>query len=80
MYHSMMNCHTNQGLTMASDPKLPIGTNYCKCPACGEYFGGVRGFDLHRRKDACIPPSRVSDRKNRPVLRLNERGYWVGRY
>ena len=29
-----------------SGPKLT--GNRCQCPACGEYFGSVRGFDRHR--------------------------------
>jgi len=66
------------------DPKLPVGTNYCLCSACGEYFGGVRAFELHRvgpaAKRSCLHPSRVSNGKNRPLLRLNKRGYWVGTY
>lgn len=69
---------------MASDPKLPVGTNYCKCSACGAYFGGVAGFDKHRRgvypDRVCLPPSQVADKKGRPLLRLNERGYWVTSY
>ena len=69
----------------ASDPKLPIGSNFCKCGGCGAYFGGVTSFDLHRKKGSCVPPSEVSDRQNERVLRLNDRGYWVrtfkwGRY
>jgi hypothetical protein len=63
-----------------SDPMLPVGKNFCKCGACGEYFGGVGGFDLHRRDRACFAPSKVSDKKGRPLLRLNDRGYWVTRY
>ena len=66
------------------DPKLPVGTNLCKCSGCNEYFGGVASFDLHRvvgsgagRDRACLPPSEVADKHNRPVLRLNDRGYWV---
>ena len=66
------------------DKKLPPGTNYCKCSACGEYFGGVRGFELHRVGPAdersCLPPARVSDSKNRPLLKRNNKGYWVGTY
>ena len=67
-----------------SDVKLPPGTNFCKCGSCGSYFGGVGAFDLHRygnSKDrACLPPSEVSDGQNRPLLRLNDRGYWVRDY
>jgi len=63
----------------ASDPMLPIGTNYCRCAGCGEYFGGVSGFDLHR-KGGCVPPSEVRDKEGRRVLHKNERGYWVRTY
>ena len=31
-----------------ADPKLPPGTNRCLCATCGEYFSGVRAFELHR--------------------------------
>ncbi len=67
-----------------SDPKLPPGTNYCRCAACGEYFGGVSAFDLHRvgaaEDRACLPPAQVSNRQSEPVLRLNNRGYWVSAF
>ena len=67
-----------------SDLRLKPGTNFCRCAACGEYFGGVNGFDLHRRGDypdrACLPPSEVADKEKRPLLRLNERGYWIRSY
>ena len=67
-----------------SDAKLPPGTNFCKCAACGSYFGGVGAFDLHRygkgKDRACLPPGALADRQNRPLLRLNDRGYWVRDY
>ena len=67
-----------------SDPKLPIGTNYCKCSACGEYFGGVTAFDLHRYGNyperACLPPADVKDKHERPLLKVSKRGYWVREY
>ena len=67
-----------------SDPKLPVGTNYCKCSACGHYFGGATAFDLHRRGEypdrACLAPSDVANKENKPLLRLNDRGYWVRTY
>ena len=66
-----------------TDPKLRPGTNFCKCAACGEYFGGVKAFELHRvgsgRDRACLAPSVVRDKQNRPVLKLNDRGYWIRR-
>ena len=67
----------------ASDPRLPVGSNFCKCSGCGEYFGGVTTFDLHRRgreNRACVPPSDVTDKEKRPLLHQNDRGYWVRQY
>ena len=62
-------------------PKLPAGTNRCQCAACGEYFGGVYAFDLHRvgpgHDRACLPPAAMRDKHLRPLLRLNSRGYLV---
>ena len=63
-----------------SDPMLPIGTNYCQCSVCGEYFGGVTTFDLHRRgrvDRVCLPPSDVTDREGNGILRKNDKGYWI---
>ena len=63
-----------------SDPKLPIGTNYCKCTSCGHYFGGVAAFDLHRRGTAdraCFDPAVIADKEGRLLLSLNAKGYWV---
>ena len=56
------------------DPMLPVGTNYCKCPACGEYFTTVRGFDKHQRtgpddRPVCLEPAAVG-------LVLSKKGYW----
>ena len=58
------------------DPKLPFGTNYCRCSACGEYFGGVRAFDDHRvgpaDDRACLDACGMAA----VGLTLNARGYW----
>ena len=65
------------------DTMLPPNTNYCKCTVCGEYFGGVGGFDLHRRGTVdrcCLPPSMIADKEGRLLLRMNEKGYWVQSY
>jgi predicted anti-sigma-YlaC factor YlaD len=63
-----------------SDPKLTIGSNYCKCPACGEYFTNVANFDMHRRGDAtareCINPAELVTKTGKRRLTLNARGYW----
>jgi uncharacterized C2H2 Zn-finger protein len=68
---------------MSSDPKLPLGSCFCRCPECGEYFASETSFDLHRtgshqkRERACFAPIEVRDKHSRPMLRLNEKGYWV---
>lgn len=30
------------------DPKLPHGTDKCRCMTCGEYFNSTFAFDAHR--------------------------------
>jgi len=65
------------------DPKLKPGTNYCLCASCGEYFGGVRAFEMHRsgpsRDRSCLAPARVSDKHGKTLLELRG-GYWRGSY
>lgn len=56
-------------LEWASDPKLPIGSNFCKCSGCKEYFTTPRSFDSHRKGGRCIPPADAG-------LKLNAKGYW----
>ena len=64
-----------------ADPKLPVGTNYCKCSACGEYFTNVGTFDMHRRGEAtareCIEPAALLKKDGSARLTLNARGYWA---
>ena len=68
---------------MAS-PQLKPGTRFCQCTACGRYFGGVAGFDLHRvgpiESRKCLDPAAVFDGRGNRKLWLNDRGYWVGDY
>ena len=65
-----------------SDPKLRPGTNFCKCGACGRYFGSVTTFDQHRRGEhpnrRCVNPAEIVNKDGEPQLRLNDKGYWVG--
>jgi len=81
---NLRRCVNDKCRSCIYDPKLPPGTNYCKCAACGEYFGGVSAFDLHRVGAAgdrsCLHPSQVSNRRSESVLRLNDKGYWVSEY
>ena len=72
---------------MSSDPKLPNGTNMCKCAACGEYFQTVLAFDRHRIGSygeehagkfgvggdrRCVDVASMAEAK----LSLNPKGYW----
>lgn len=67
-----------------TDPKLKPGTRFCLCRSCGRYFGGVNGFDLHRRDSRvgriCLDPASVVDKQGYRKLWLNDRGFWVGDY
>lgn len=41
-----------------------VGSNICMCPSCGEYFGGIRGFEMHRAGEFpdsrhCVDPASV---------------------
>ena len=51
-----------------------LRSSECLCTACGEVFGGERGFDMHRRGDwtkrYCIHPTSLGMIKN-------SRGTWV---
>lgn len=73
---------TSQSSRVGSDPKLPVGTNLCRCAGCGEYFGGERAFDLHRtgshekRERRCLSQSGMRD----AGLSLNAKGYWSRAY
>lgn len=58
-----------------SDPKLPPGTNYCKCAACGEYFNSVYSFDMHRKYGECLSVPAM----NGKGMQINARGYWISR-
>jgi len=66
------------------DPKLPFASNKCLCPACGRYFGGVYGFDLHRQGDGnarfCADPLSLTTKSGKSLLKLNEKGYWIRDY
>ena len=67
-----------------NDPKLPLGTNYCLCAACGEYFTSESTFRLHRVDDengisgrACRDPAKILDKTRQPRLRLTPSGHWA---
>jgi len=64
-----------------SDPKLPFGSKYCKCPRCGQYFTSDYTFSMHLAGEPtarkCMDPARVLDKQRRPRLRLNDKGYWA---
>ena len=59
-----------------SDPMLPIGTNYCLCRGCGQYFGSVNAFDKHRSGPAtarfCLETAELDGKG----WRKDKKGYW----
>lgn len=61
------------------DPKLPVGTQYCQCPACREYFASDYAFSWHRRGDddhrKCLSPREMTAKG----MARNTTGYWVSR-
>jgi hypothetical protein len=54
--------------------------NYAHCAAtgCHQTFSCVQYFDLHRRGGSCADPAHIVHEDDRPRLRLNDRGTWVG--
>jgi hypothetical protein len=64
------------------DERLAPGTNHCLCDSCGQYFGGVTTFDLHRVGEysdgtrRCLTAAEMQARG----LSLNARGLWVRAY
>ena len=63
------------------DPKLRMGTNYCKCAACGEYFTCDKNFQLHRlgrgKERICRNPSTIHDKNGIARLRRTGEGLWA---
>lgn len=62
-----------------ADPKLPHGSGFARCAACGCYFKSVAGFDKHRvgpvEARRCLAP----DEMRAKGMRISERGYWITR-
>lgn len=46
-------------ITCSGCHTLWTGLRKAHCTACHHTFGGVRGFDLHRRENTCREPSTV---------------------
>ena len=53
-----------------------VGTNMCLCRACGEVFGGVRGFDKHRIGDADSRACATPPAMRKMGLEISSRGFW----
>jgi hypothetical protein len=59
--------------------KLHPGSRACLCRACGRYFGGVNGFDMHRVNFQCVDPETITSKKGVRKLFLDSRGAWVSK-
>jgi len=57
--------------------KLPVGTNFCRCSACGEYFTSVLPFDMHRTGKADNRSCLNADQMVKKGMDRNRKGYWV---
>ncbi len=44
------------------------------CTACGMGFGGLTGFDRHRRDKRCLSPAKIMAQKHPLVLKT---GIWI---
>lgn len=51
--------------TAATDPRLPLGSNFSRCAACHQYFLTIRAFARHRVGPAadrtCVATPRMAD-------------------
>lgn len=56
-----------------ADPKLPIGTRYCQCPKCRDYFSSEASFTAHRKEGICLGHTARRARG----MGTNSKGYWV---
>lgn len=46
------------------------GLTPCHCSSCHLTFGGVRGFDRHRKAGSCLDPASLG-------LELSDTGIWM---
>lgn len=59
------------------DPKLRPAGRTCLCRSCGRYFGGVEGFDRHRKDGACLDPDTLVGRDGERLFATDRRGVYV---
>ncbi len=61
------------------DPKLPFGSDKCKCSRCGEYFNSTHAFSKHRVSGfqpvtrTCLTPAEMRGKG----WSINRTGHWV---
>lgn len=63
----------------SSDPKLKIGSSFCRCSECFEYFRSARAFDRHREGRYDVPGDRgcaPTARMPSVGLQLDPDGVW----
>jgi hypothetical protein len=56
------------------DPLTRYGKPGTVCTACGQGFGGVWGFDMHRHQGRCLSPGELA---GNPRLKVQD-GVWIG--
>lgn len=50
--------------------------NACHCSGCHRTFGGVKGFDIHRRGGRCIDPATVTSSTTGIAVFTETNGIW----
>jgi hypothetical protein len=48
-------------------------TNEAHCATCHRHFGGVYGFDAHRRDGACVDPATLTDKAGNATQHVTQR-------
>lgn len=62
-----------------ADPRLPHGSRFCRCNACGEYFNSDYPFSMHRvgpyERRRCLTP----DEMRAAGMVVSPKGYWLSK-
>jgi hypothetical protein len=58
---------------------IKIGTNFCKCPACGEYFTSDYPFRMHRTGPYTGRKCLSKEEMETKGMEFNRKGYWMSR-
>lgn len=64
--------------TRCSETCVRPSQTQAHCKVCHRTFGGVSGFDQHRRAGGCLPPAELGHSNRRGVWRRpRQTMYWL---